>query len=124
MWREYEGSVQDWQTQTQRMREIAAANAPAAAKPPAAAPQTTPAPSTTRRKLNYKEQRELAGLPARIERLEAEQARLHADANGPAFYRKPSEIIATTLARVQAVDQELLEVLARWDDLDSRQKRS
>jgi ATP-binding cassette subfamily F protein uup len=66
----------------------------------------------------------LSELPPRIERLEAEQARLHAAANGPAFYREPSEVIAATLARVHAVDQELLSALARWDDLDSRQKRS
>jgi ATP-binding cassette subfamily F protein uup len=76
------------------------------------------------RKLNYKEQRELSELPARIEELEAEQTRLHAAVNGPAFYREPSDVIATTLARVHAVDKELLAALARWDVLDSRQRKS
>jgi ATP-binding cassette subfamily F protein uup len=76
------------------------------------------------RKLTYKEKRELSELPARIETLEAEQARLHADANGPAFYREPSDVIASTLARMHAVDNELLAALARWDDLESRQSRS
>ena len=76
------------------------------------------------RKLPYKEQRELSELPARIEQLEAEQSRLHAATNGAGFYKEPADVIATTLARMHTVDKELLAVLARWDDLDSRQRKA
>jgi len=70
-WREYEGGVQDWLLQSQRSAAAAAtAAAPAALKATAAGTSTAaPAPSA-RRKLSYKEQRELEALPGRIEALE------------------------------------------------------
>ena len=47
-WREYEGSVQDWLTQSKRAREIAEQRA-AAAAPPVAAPAPAPAAAATHR---------------------------------------------------------------------------
>ncbi len=41
----------------------------------------------------------------------------------PAFYKEPAETIARTLARLEAIEQELLDALARWDELDSLSKR-
>jgi ATP-binding cassette subfamily F protein uup len=73
------------------------------------------------RKLSYNEQRELHALPKKIEALEAEQAELHAKVHGSSFYKDGTEGIAQTLARLAAVDDELLAALARWDELDSRQ---
>jgi ATP-binding cassette subfamily F protein uup len=124
---EYVGGYEDWL----RQRPVEGRNGPGRGS---AATGTVPAPGSSRlepegtrepavRRLTYKEQRELSALPGRIEMLEAEQTRLHAVANGPAFYREPSDVIASTLARMHAVDQELLAALARWDELDSRQQR-
>jgi ATP-binding cassette subfamily F protein uup len=69
-WREYEGSVQDWLIQSQRSQAIRA-QATQRSAPPAAAAEAvttvtaTPAAATpARNKLSYKEQRELAELPA------------------------------------------------------------
>ena len=70
--------------------------------------------------MSYKEQRELTELPAAIARLEQEQAALHARVQAPEFYKEAADVIAATLARVAQVDEELLEVYARWDQLDSR----
>ena len=56
--------------------ERAAATPPKAAAASAAAPAAAAKPSVKPRKLSYKEQRELDELPARIEALEAEQAKL------------------------------------------------
>ena len=42
-----------------------------------------------KRKLSFKEQRELESLPARIEALEAEQVRLGAEVSSPDFYKSP-----------------------------------
>ena len=76
-WREYEGGVQDWLIQSRRSRELAAQRAPAptrAETAPAAAPAAAvEARAPARKKLSYKEQRELEALPARIAELEAEQ---------------------------------------------------
>ncbi len=87
----------------------------------AAAPVRPPEGSgAAPRKLSYKEQQELKVLPARIEVLEAEQAELQTRVNSADFYKEGAEAIAHALARIAAVDAELLDTLVRWDELDSR----
>ena len=73
-----------------------------------------------RRKLSYKERRELEALPARIEALEAERAALQAAIAAPGFYKEPADAIAVRLARVDTLDSELHEAYTRWDELESR----
>jgi ABC transport system ATP-binding/permease protein len=75
------------------------------------------------RKASYREQQELLALPGRIERLEAEQQRLKDAVAGQDFYKEPADAIARTLARLDAIEQEMLDALARWDELDSLGKR-
>ena len=72
------------------------------------------------KKLSYKDQRELEALPARIEALEGEQRDLHARIASPAFYKEAASAIAAALARVEALQVELIAAYARWDDLESR----
>ena len=55
--------------------------------------------------------------------LEAEQQRLQETVASPDFYKEPADAIARTLSRLEAIEQELLEVLSRWDELDSLTKR-
>ncbi|HEY4958114.1 MAG TPA: ATP-binding cassette domain-containing protein, partial [Caldimonas sp.] len=67
LWREYEGGYEDWRLQQGRargLRDEAARKAVAPAAPAAKARTAAPAP-TKAKKLSYKEQRELDGLPAR-----------------------------------------------------------
>jgi ATP-binding cassette subfamily F protein uup len=73
-----------------------------------------------RKRLSYKEQRELEQLPARIETLEAEQRRLNGDVAHPEFYLEPAETIRHKIARLEVIHQELTEAYSRWDVLDSR----
>ncbi|NCT87511.1 ATP-binding cassette domain-containing protein [Stenotrophomonas acidaminiphila] len=89
---------------------------------PAAKPATTPAavaePAPARRKLSFKDARELEQLPAKIEQLERDVEGLTGAMNDPAFYtRSSAEVSAHTqqLARVQA---ELDAAYARWEELD------
>ncbi len=117
--REYVGGYEDY------VRQRAAAvpdPVPVIASAPrrAPAPETTPPASGPRKKLSFKEQRELETLPARIDALEREQGTLEAAVADPAFYREPAATIAERMARLTAVHQELLAAMARWDDLDSR----
>jgi ATP-binding cassette subfamily F protein uup len=72
------------------------------------------------RKLSYKEQRELEGLPARIEALEAEQRALHERTGGAEFYKESPDAIRGALARVDAIEAELVDAYARWHELESR----
>jgi ATP-binding cassette subfamily F protein uup len=73
-----------------------------------------------KRKLSYKEQRELEGLPGRIEALESEQQELRTEAESADFYRASPERIQTVLARIEAVAAELDDAIARWMALDER----
>jgi len=50
--------------------------------------------------LSYNEQRKLAGLPERIEELEAEARQINTTAADPNFYREPANAIQTALARL------------------------
>ena len=123
-WREYEGSVEDWLAQSQRAAALAAKAAKAAPKaeapaPAVAAPAAAPA-AAPKRKLSYKEQRELDELPGRIAALEAEQKTLGDLLHGTELYTRSPEKIAETHARFAAIDEELLALLERWEELGSR----
>ena len=97
-WREYEGSVEDWLIQSRRASEIKGQkgskpsqslrnqllkNEQIAAPTPPLAPA---APALKTRKLSFKEQRELDGLPDQIAALEAEQK----IARQPSFIAAPA----------------------------------
>ncbi len=120
LWREYEGGVQDWLDQSKRAAALAsAAQAPkeSANKERAAnrsAAQDTPA----RRKLSYKEQRELESLPSRIQSLETEQAQLNEAMAGTGLYQEGPERIAAVHARHAAIEEELMHCLERWQVLE------
>ncbi len=117
VWREYEGGVQDWLTQSQRARAMAAAAAPKATPAPAAA---VAAPAAARRKLSYKEQRELDELPGRIEALETEQAALNALIGGTELYTQGAGRIQEVTNRAAAIEEELMVLLERWETLGAR----
>ena len=131
-WREYEGSVQDWLTQSQRSQSIQAQNKAAAAKAApvatlssvssvssvsavSSASQAKPAKTTT--KLSYKEQRELEGLPALIEALEKEQADIRKALQDTALFTKDPAAATALYARDAKIDTELMAALERWEIL-------
>ncbi|THT98698.1 ATP-binding cassette domain-containing protein [Lampropedia puyangensis] len=120
IWREYEGSVQDWLVQSQRVREqqaLATQRQSSAAKP---ATQTAPTESSapaTKRKLSYKDQRELDALPARIEALEAEQSRIAAELADGSLYASNHQRAAELTERASAIEDELMQALERWETL-------
>ncbi len=74
----------------------------------------------TVKKLSYKEQRELAALPPRIDAIEAEQRALTARIGSTEFYKQGPSEIAVALARAESLQQELTAVYARWAELDAR----
>ena len=133
-WREYEGGVTDWLIQTQRANEIAqsrgqkgakafhyerdqaAKQAPsvsAAAVP--LAPVASAAPASKTRKLSFKEQRELDGLPGIISALEAEQKDItNALADG-SLYAIDNTRALKLATRSAQIDDELLVAMERWE---------
>lgn len=140
-WREYEGGIEDWLIQSRRAKAISAgkpgaANIATASKqaqgadsrtPVAVAADTAPAApapapvvAQAKRKLSYKEQRELDELPGRIEALEEEQAELQKTLADPDVYRKEGANMANLTARAEAIDEELMALLERWEELGQR----
>ncbi len=125
LWREYEGGVLDWQTQAARARSFREQNAPSlpALKPAtptesqkSVAATANPAASP-KRKLSYKEQRELEALPQHIEALEAEQKTIdEALADGTLYGTDPAKAAALA-TRHGEIEEALMEALERWDAL-------
>ena len=124
LWREYEGGVQDWLLQSKRSRTLQT-GAAVPAKPsttdisdknPPERPSNKPV-QLSKKKLSYKEQRELEQLPDLISALEAEQKTLHdALADGSLFGTDPARAAAMT-SRAAAIDEELMTALERWTAL-------
>ncbi|CAN7608687.1 ATP-binding cassette domain-containing protein [Acidovorax sp. Leaf78] len=129
LWREYEGGVQDWLLQSKRSRALATATAAA----PAAASKVESESSDkntasrasgdalplSKKKLSYKEQRELEQLPARIAALEAEQKTLQEGLADGSLYSTDPARAATMGARSSEIDDELMAALERWTALSA-----
>ncbi len=124
---EYVGGYEDWQRQSKNTSG-AGKQPSGVAKQSSGAPKQSsgttkePSGSKTERpkaKRTFKEEKEYAGLPKRIAALEEEQRQLQAAIARPEFYKEGAEAIKTTLARVEAIEQDLLTAMARWDALDS-----
>ena len=139
-WREYEGGVSDWLTQSKRAAAIAqskglkganpfnygraqesgASSGATAATPASAAIASAPtagsAPAKTR-KLSYKEQRELDQLPERIAALEAEQHTITQTLADGSLYVSDNPRALALAQRNAQLDEELLAALERWESL-------
>ncbi len=132
LWREYEGGITDWQAQVKvmaQMQEAAGSAAPAAAKTsmdaaiaennrrvaaPPAAPVVAAKPAA---KLSYKDQRELDGLPAKIEALEKEQTDINKTLADGAIFQKEPKGAAALAKRASEIDDLLLVAMERWEAL-------
>ncbi len=79
-----------------------------------------PAPDSghQQKKLSYREKRELEALPQEIEKLEGEQADLHAKLADPAFYQQSGDEVATATERLNEIEQQLGSCYARWEELE------
>ncbi|MFT3754730.1 MAG: ATP-binding cassette domain-containing protein [Pseudoxanthomonas sp.] len=114
---EYVGGYSDW------LRQRPAPSLPATAKkeettaPVASKPASTDAPAA-KKKLGYKDQRELEQLPARIEALETDIAARSEAMNDAAFFQQPAAKITEANLQLAALQQQLDTAYARWAELD------
>ena len=134
-WREFEGGVQDWLTQTKRANDIAKNSGKTGTQPfnygreqlsknesPASRPEAVTAAVPTAalaktRKLSFKEQRELDGLPDQIARLEAEQKDINELLADGSLYAVDNGRALKLATRSAQIDDELLTALERWEVL-------
>lgn len=118
---EYVGGYTDWL----RQPKVAASAAASAATPkPTAAASSRGAAGAAGaapkpKRLSYNEQRELAQLPEKIQRLETEQAQLNALISDPAAFQRSKDESNLALQRLQALAAELETAYSRWDTLDN-----
>jgi ATP-binding cassette subfamily F protein uup len=69
-------------------------------------------------KLSYKDQRELSSLPAKIEKLETQQARLEKQMSEPGFYQSDQEKIKQVTAELSQVQAQMEAAFSRWAQLE------
>jgi ATP-binding cassette subfamily F protein uup len=92
--------------------------AAAAAKSSAPAQQESQAKaSSVKRKLSYREQRELEALPVRMEALEKEIADIESALGDPSIYSKDPSRAAALAERLEPAKAELDEAETRWLEL-------
>jgi ATP-binding cassette subfamily F protein uup len=123
--REYVGGYQDWLRQGGSPRLLGVAGMKAESRSEMPDTQSTPeeapkvaAQASAKRKLSYKEQRELDALPAQIEAAESELANLQSQISDPAFYQQPLEATRVVVERFDALQLELDQLLERWAELE------
>lgn len=117
---EFSGGYDDWLRFSQQ-REVA--NKQVEKPVPAApSPASTSASSntSTRKKLSFKEQRELEALPAEIEQLEQEQADIQAQFAQGDIYKQAPEQVKQRQERLDEIEALILQKLERWEWLESQ----
>lgn len=111
---EYIGGYTDWL----RQRSAAGAASASPAKSVAAVEAPSAPITAPKRKLSYKDARELELLPARIEALEKRMAELAAQMNDPGFYQRDGAAIVAHGETLAATQAELDAAYARWSELE------
>ncbi|MEE2894054.1 MAG: ATP-binding cassette domain-containing protein [Pseudomonadota bacterium] len=112
---EYVGGWSDWR----RQRPVAKQPAPADASAKATREAATTTPSkTARKKLSYKDQRELDALPAQIEALEARIGALQRKLADPELYRGDADAVAELKTQLIDAETSLEAAFERWSDLE------
>jgi len=114
-WKEYAGGYSDWQRARSRT------DAPEAAKPKTVALEPRRR-AQGKGKLGYKEERELAELPDRLEALEREQEQIAGRLADPALYRDRPGEVKPLQARQAAIEEELTRALERWEELEAKKR--
>jgi ATP-binding cassette subfamily F protein uup len=108
-WVEYSKQLKQTQAQVKKAQDTAKKEKPATA---------TSAP-VKKKKLSFKDQQELSKLPVLIEELEAKQAALTEQTAAPSFYKKDAKAVAKTLDELKALETQLEQTYARWDELEA-----
>ena len=111
---EYIGGYSDWI----RQRPVDGITTPITSKAMPVSPIAASMPVAAKRKLNFKDARELEQLPALIDTLETRIATMTAQMNEPAFYQRDAAAINAHNAALAASQAELEAAIGRWAELE------
>ena len=111
----YAGGYSDWE---RLRRQLAVGDSPRSmARTTRRSSGRTPSPA---RKLTYKLQRELDGLPQQIQALEQRVQALEQQVNTAEFYRQPHETAQATLHELDRLRLRLEAAVDRWGELETQ----
>ena len=116
---EYVGGFDDWLRQGGAISSLVAEAPSAKKEPKKETKEATPVAAPAKKKLSYKLQRELDGLPGEIEALEEELAGLETKTAEPDFYQQDQATVESVLNRLTELNTQIEEKMERWEELDS-----
>ncbi len=114
--REYVGGYDDWLTQRKLIQREQVEKSKSASR---AQPAASAKPTEAKKKLSYKNRRELESLPKLIEDLEAEADVIHRAMADPGFFQLSGNLIAAEKSKLSSVEAKLAEVYSRWEELEA-----
>ncbi len=109
---EYIGGYAEWFALSEQRKQQAVANKPVAEA------KKDPSKSTIKKKLSFKEQKELEQLPDLIDQLETAQAELTTAMSHAGFYKQDKQAIQVTLDKVAVTESHLEKAYQRWGELE------
>lgn len=110
---EYVGGYSDWMAYNQSLIKEAKA------KSPKASPEKATTAPVKKKKLSYKEQKELDELPAIIESLDGKQANMNNQISSATFYQQEQSAVQLVLDDLAKVEADLEQAYQRWDELEA-----
>ena len=123
--KEYVGGYQDWLRQggvwVDAVPEAASSQPEkeSVSEKAATSKQESEVKPTVAKKLSYKFQRELDGLPAKLETLETAHGELQEEVSQPDFYSKDHDFVKSKLDKLAEMETEIQTLYDRWDELES-----
>jgi len=117
-WLEYPGGYSDWIDQGGQWPSPIIQSATHASEP-GKRQADFPSVAASRRKLSFKERRELEEIPAQIDALECEQTILQTAMSAPDYHRKGVERLRLDKDRLEQIDAALMTLLERWEALQA-----
>ncbi len=116
---EFVGGYFDWlnYTQAQAKQKLAIEKAEKKAAKPENSTQS--AAPVKKKKLSYKEQKELDDLPLIIDTLEGKKATINKNIANAGFYKQEQTKVDVTLEELAKIDTDLEQAYQRWDELEA-----
>jgi len=114
---EYVGGYSDWLEYNKEQAKLA--EKPSKKKKPQAAASSVSAPK--KKKLSFKEQKELEELPVQIDEMEAKQGTVNDKISDAKFYQQEQDAINIVLGELAQIEKDLAQAYKRWDELEAMQ---
>jgi ATP-binding cassette subfamily F protein uup len=115
---EYVGGYEDW-VRVKKYESAQSATTKAVAPAPKVVAKSE-SPKKSSSKLSFKEQKELEDIPLRIEKLEREQEELVAALGAGNLFRDNPAHAKQLQERGAVIEDELLQLMARWEALEAK----